>query len=67
MSAGQVSGTLIGQAATASHAVAALTDGAQLREPTAAAKPSGRLSRSTGYAESPRCWLFFFTSVGPTN
>ena len=64
MSAGQVSGTLIGPAATASHAVAVLTDAAQLREPTApataAAKPSGRFVALDGLRGIAALLVVFF-------
>jgi peptidoglycan/LPS O-acetylase OafA/YrhL len=64
MSAGQVSGTLIGPAATSSHAVAVLTDAAQLREPTApataAAKPSGRFVALDGLRGIAALLVVFF-------
>jgi peptidoglycan/LPS O-acetylase OafA/YrhL len=66
MSAGQVSGTLIGPAATASHAVAVLTDAAQLREreptapATAAAKPSGRFVALDGLRGIAALLVVFF-------
>jgi peptidoglycan/LPS O-acetylase OafA/YrhL len=64
MSAGQVSATVIGPAAMATHAVAVVTDAAQLSEPaapaTAAAKPSGRFVALDGLRGIAALLVVFF-------